>query len=406
MCSNLNYMQGVKSIKDIDVAAKRVLIRVDFNIPVDSNNNITDDRRIREAIPTIKYCIENKASLITLVSHFGQPKAVYNNKYSLKNIANRLVELLDKNVSFIEDLEYYKNNLQNYSNGEIFLLENIRFNDGEKKNDSDLSKKLASICDIYVNDAFGASHRKHSSTYGIADYAKTKVAGFLMIKEIEAFSKALEHPISPVTLVVGGSKVSTKIGLLKAIMKKIDKLIIGGAMSNTFLKAIGYEIGDSMYEPKFIDVALDVIEEARLNGVKLYLPVDVVITNSIQTPTDVRVVSSHEILEGFQAVDIGPATIELFSDAISKSKTIIWNGPMGIYENEKYSNGTFKIADAIANSGAYTIVGGGDTADAVERLSKTDNFSFISTGGGASLELLEGKILPGFSHLDRLREAN
>lgn len=402
MCSNLNYMQGVKSIKDVDLTNKRVLIRVDFNTPVDSQNNIMDDRRIREALPTIRHCILNDAYSITLVSHFGRPTGVYSDIYSLKNICARVEELLDMEVKLIKNLKEYKNNLQKSQKGRIFLLENIRFNDAEKNNDTDFSKELASICDVYVNDAFGTSHRKHASTYGIAEYAKIKVAGFLMKREIDAFSRALEQPENPITLVVGGAKVSTKITLLKAVIKKIDKLIIGGAMSNTFLKALGYKIGDSLYEPEYINIALDVIQDARSNGVKLYLPVDVVITNSINKPTHIRTTRSHEVLSGYQAVDIGPATIELFSNIIENSKTVIWNGPMGIYEIDEYSNGTLGVTNAMANTKAYTIVGGGDTADAVQRTSQIDKFGFISTGGGASLELLEGKVLPGFTHLDRL----
>ncbi len=281
------------------------------------------------------------------------------------------------------------------------MLENIRYHAGEKKNDETLSKKLASICDIYVNDAFGASHRKHASTYGVAEHVPDKVAGFLMIREIEAFAKALENPVQPIALVVGGAKISSKITLLKSVLSKVDKLIIGGAMSNTFLKALGYDMKASLYEEEYITTAEEVMKEARQNGVKLYLPVDVVITDSVEAPVDVRVVPAQDILDGFKAVDIGPATVKLFSEAIGLSNTIIWNGPMGIFEIDKFSKGTFKIANAIAECYAYTIVGGGDTADAVDRAGEADNFSFISTGGGASLELLEGKILPGFENLDR-----
>jgi len=404
MISNIKEMRGVKSLKDIDVSGKRVMIRVDFNVPVDSHNNITDDRRIRAALPTINYCIDHNACSITLVSHFGRPKAEYDKKYSLAIIVKRLERLLQKKVELIEDFEASREKIAQCASGIVYLLENIRFHEGEKKNDPEFSKKLASLCDVYVNDAFGTSHRKHASTYGVMDYVETKVAGFLMMKEIEAFSKALENPVRPISLIIGGAKVSSKISLLKNVLKKVDKLIIGGAMSNTFLKALGYDMQHSLYEEEYVATALDVMEQARQNGVKVYLPVDVVITDSIESPIDIKVVPAQDILKDFQAVDIGPATVKLFSEAIGLSNTIIWNGPMGIYEIDRFSKGTFKIANAIADCYAYTFVGGGDTADAVERAGETDNFSFISTGGGASLELLEGKILPGFSKLDRKKE--
>lgn len=406
MTSNLDFMQGVKSLKDIDVSGKRVLIRVDFNVPVDAHNNITDDRRIRSALPTINYCIDHNACSITLVTHFGRPKGAFDEKYSLKHVRKRLERLLNKKVEFVEDFETSKSEIATCSLERVFLLENIRFREGEKKNDAELSKKLGSICDIYVNDAFGTSHRKHASTYGVTEHVESKVAGFLMMREIEAFSKALEKPTRPIALVVGGAKISSKITLLKAVLSKIDKLIIGGAMSNTFLKALGYDMQASLYEEEYIEIAKEVLDMARENSVKIYLPVDLVITDSIENPIDVKVVPSQDVLEGFQAVDIGPATVKLFSEAIELSNTIIWNGPMGIYEIDKFSKGTFKIASAIADCYAYTIVGGGDTADAVDRASEAENFSFISTGGGASLELLEGKILPGFSNLDRIESTN
>lgn len=404
MISNIKYMRGVKSLKDVDIEGKRVLIRVDFNVPVDSHHNISDDRRIRSALPTINYCIDHNACSITLVSHFGNPKGGYDENYSLKYIRKRLERLLERKVEFIENFETSKEEISTCSLERIFLLENIRFYEGEKQNDLDLSKKLASICDVYVNDAFGTSHREHASTHGITKFVQTKVAGFLMIKEIEVFSKALEEPLRPISLVIGGAKISSKITLLEAVLKKVDKVIIGGAMSNTFLKALGYDMMESLYEDDYVETALNVLKQARENGVKIYLPVDLVISDSIQKPIDVKVVPSQDILEGFRAVDIGPATVKLFSEAIELSNTIIWNGPMGIYEIDKFSKGTFKIASSIADSYAYTIVGGGDTADAVDKCGESGNFSFISTGGGASLELLEGKILPGFKNLDRKDE--
>jgi len=405
MTSNIKYMSGVKSLKDIDVYGKRVLIRVDFNVPLDSHGNISDDRRIKAALPTINYCIDHNACSITLVSHLGRPKGEYEEKYSLKHIQKRLERLLDKRVEFIDDFESAKGEIATCSKERVFLLENIRFHEGEKKNDKEFSKKLASICDVYVNDAFGSSHREDSSTFGITEFVDTKVAGFLMMKEIEAFSKALEEPVRPIALVVGGAKISSKITLLESVLQKVDKLIIGGAMSNTFLKALGYDMKDSLYEADYVATALHVMTGAREMGVKIYLPVDLVVTDSVETPVDVKVVPAQDVLDGFKAVDIGPATVKLFSEAVEISNTIIWNGPMGIYEQDKFSKGTFKLATAIADCYAYTIVGGGDTADAVERCGEASNFSFISTGGGASLELLEGKILPGFKNLDRREES-
>jgi phosphoglycerate kinase len=395
-------MSGVKNLKNIDVTGKRVLIRVDFNVPMDSHFNISDDRRIREALPTINYCIDHNACSITLVSHFGDPKGGYEEAFSLKHIQKRLERLLNKRVEFVEDFEASKSEIASCSLERVFLLENIRFHAGEKKNDAELSKKLASICDVYVNDAFGTSHRKHASTYGITEFVDTCVAGFLMSREITAFSKALENPIRPIALVVGGAKISSKITLLSAVMPKIDKLIIGGAMSNTFLAAQGYDMQASLYEKDYIETAKKVLEDAKTHKVKIYLPVDVVITNSVTNPIDIKVVPAQDILDSFSAVDIGPATLKLFSEAIELSNTVIWNGPMGKYEIDKFSKGTYKLASAIGDSYAYTIVGGGDTADAVEKAGESQNFSFISTGGGASLELLEGKILPGFENLNRI----
>lgn len=402
MGSNISKMVAVKGLKDIDVSNKRVLIRVDFNVPLDNDNNITDDRRIRSALPTINYCLDHGADSIILVTHFGRPKGGYDERYSLKHINKRLEQLLQRPVEIVDDLL----NLENYdfkaSSNKVFLLENIRFHEGEKKNDPQLCKTLASLCDVYVNDAFGTSHRKHASTYGIAEFVDTKVAGFLMLREVQAFSKALENPKTPILLVIGGAKVSTKITLLKSVLQKVDKLIIGGAMSNTFLKALGYDMKESFYEDDYVATAKEVLDEAFAKSVKVYLPVDVVVTDSIESPKDIKFTPAQEIEEGYRAVDIGPATTKLFEEVIYLCNTIIWNGPMGIFENELFSKGTSDVAKAIGNSYAYTVVGGGDTADAVERIGRSDNFSFISTGGGASLELLEGKVLPGFERLDHI----
>lgn len=402
MLSNIEIMQSVLSLKDIEVKNKKVLIRVDFNVPMDSHHNISDDNRIKEALHTINYCIDHQAKNIILVTHLGKPKNGYEEKFSLKYIQKRLERLLDKKVTLVEDFIKNRDILNNADKSKIFLLENIRFYSGETLNDETLSKELASLCDIFVNDAFGTSHRAHSSTVGITQYLNTKVAGFLLKREIDAFAKALFKPTEPICLVIGGAKVSSKITLLKNIMPKIDKLIIGGAMSNTFLKAIGYDTKASLVEDEYLQEATEIIQTAKEAKVNLYLPVDVVITDNIEHPIDTKIVPAQDMLDGFMAVDIGPATVKLFEEAIGLSNTIIWNGPMGIFEIDRYSKGTFRIAHCIADIYAYSIVGGGDTASAADLAGEKENISFISTGGGASLELLEGKLLPGFENLNRL----
>lgn len=401
MSSNMEIMQSVKTLRNVDIENKRVLIRVDFNVPMDSDNNITDDSRIKESLPTINYCIDQGASKIILVSHLGRPKGADDEKYSLSHIVRRLKRLLDEEVELVKNFDEKIDYINSDETKRIVLLENIRFYAGETKNDETLSKNLAKLCDVYVNDAFGTSHRAHSSTEGITKFVDTKVAGFLLKKEIDAFSKALNSPVKPITLVVGGAKVSSKITLLKNIIPKVDKLIIGGAMSNTFLKALGYDMKDSLYEEEYLEEALNILNEAKKDGVNIYMPVDVVITDSIEKPITTKIVPIQDLLDGFKAVDIGPATVKLFEEVISLSNTIIWNGPMGIFEIDIFSKGTFKVAHAIADTYAYTIVGGGDTANAADMAGEKENFSFISTGGGASLELLEGILLPGFENLDR-----
>ncbi|MDO8454129.1 MAG: phosphoglycerate kinase [Sulfurimonas sp.] len=401
MLSNIELMQNVKSLKQIDVKDKRVLIRVDFNVPMDSHHNITDDSRIKEAIHTINYCVDHEAKYIVLVTHLGRPDGEIDPDYSLKHIIKRLERLLDKKVDFVEDFINNKNVILNSSNSKIILLENIRFYVGETKNDETLSKELASLCDVFVNDAFGTSHRAHSSTVGITAFVETKVAGFLLKREIDAFAKALFKPVAPICLVVGGAKVSSKITLLNNIIPKVNKIIIGGAMSNTFLKALGYDMQKSLVEDAYLDEAVKILKNAKEAKVNVYLPVDVVITDDIKHPVDVKIVPVQDVLEGFSAVDIGPATVKLFEEVIGMSNTIIWNGPMGIFEIDKFSKGTYRIAHAIADTYAYSIVGGGDTANAAEMAGEKDNISFISTGGGASLELLEGKVLPGFEYLEK-----
>jgi len=402
MLSNIELMQKVKSLKHIDVKDKRVLIRVDFNVPMDSHHNITDDTRIKEALHTINYCIDHEAKSIVLVTHLGRPKGEVNPDLSLRYLIKRVERLLGKKVEFLEDFIGSKTSILEATDGKIFLLENIRFFDGETKNDEVLSKELASLCDIFVNDAFGTSHRAHSSTVGISKFVETNVAGFLLKREIDAFAKALFKPVEPVCLVIGGAKVSSKITLLNSILPKVNKIIIGGAMSNTFLKALGHNMENSLVEDDYLDEALKILKNARAAKVNLYLPVDVVITDNIDHPIDTKIVPVQDLLEKFTAVDIGPATVKLFEEAIGMSNTIIWNGPMGIFEIARFSKGTYRIAHAIADTYAYSIVGGGDTASAADKAGEKENFSFISTGGGASLELLEGKVLPGFENLEKI----
>lgn len=400
MSTNIDIMKNVKSIRDVDVNGKRVLIRVDFNVPIDNDFNISDDKRIREAIPTINYCIDNNAKYIILVSHLGRPRNI-DNKYSLKHIIRRIERLLNKPIIFVNKINSINNGSTDIKNGDIILLENIRFYSEEEANDDVLSKQLANICDIYVNDAFGTSHRKHASTYGITKFSKVNVAGLLLKKEIDSFAKVLANPINPVLLIVGGSKVSSKLALLHNILHLVDKIIIGGAMSNTFLKAIGYDTQKSMVELDLIDEALKILKHAKEKKVNIYLPVDVVCTKDINKTDDVKITPSQDIPKDYMAVDVGPASIKLFNEVIRDSQTIIWNGPLGIYEINQFSRGTFNIAHSIADTYAFSLIGGGDTADAVEKAGEIDNMSFISTGGGASLELLEGKILPAFEVLNK-----
>jgi phosphoglycerate kinase len=402
MLSNIEFMQKVKSLKEIEIKDKRVLIRVDFNVPMDSHHIITDDIRIKEALHTINYCIDHQAKSIVLVTHLGRPDGEVDENFSLKHIIKRIERLLNKKVTFIEDFIHHKNRILESDECEVFLLENIRFFKGETKNDETLSKELASLCDVFVNDAFGTSHRAHSSTVGITKYVKTNVAGFLLKREIDAFAKALFKPVAPVALVVGGAKVSSKITLLNNIIPKVNKIIIGGAMSNTFLKALGNDMQNSLVEDDYLEEALKILKNAKTAKVNIYLPVDVVITDDIHHPIDTKIVPIQDILENFTAVDIGPATVKLFEEAIGMSNTIVWNGPMGIFEIDRFSKGTYRIAHAIADTYAYSIVGGGDTASAADKAGEKENISFISTGGGASLELLEGKILPGFENLEKI----
>ncbi len=397
--ASIEVMKNTKSVRDIDVKDKRVLIRVDFNVPMGEDFDISDDTRIREALPTINYCTDNHAQSIVLVSHLGRPKG-RSAEFSLKHVIKRVERLLGRDVDFAENIENVES-LQQGANGNVILLENIRFYEGEEKNSDELSRKLASLCDVYVNDAFGTSHRAHSSTCGIAKYAKERVAGLLLKKEIDSFAKAMANPLKPVLLIVGGSKVSSKLALLYNILDVVDKIIIGGAMSNTFLKALGFDMQKSLVEDNLISEAQKILNHAKEKKVKIYLPVDVVSTDDIKEHRHIKITPAQDVPEGFMAVDMGPATSKLFSEVVRDSQTIIWNGQLGIYEIQAFSRGTFNLAHAVSDTYAFSLIGGGDTADAIDKAGERDNMSFISTGGGASLELLEGKILPACEVLER-----
>lgn len=398
--AGISFMQKVKTVKDIELKDKRILIRVDFNVPMDEELDISDDTRIREALPTINYCVDNEPKCIVLVSHLGRPKGKQA-EFSLKHILKRLERLLDRSVLFADSIDSLGSLQNEAEEGSIILLENIRFYEGEEKNSDELSKNLANHCDVFVNDAFGTSHRAHSSTYGVSKFVKEKVAGLLLKKEIDSFAKALANPLKPVLLIVGGSKVSSKLALLENILSVVDKIIIGGAMSNTFLASLGYDMADSMVENDLIDEAKKILQKAKEKNVKIYLPVDVVSTDDIKEHQNIKITPAQDVPQGYKAVDMGPASTRLFNEVIQASQTIIWNGPLGIYEISQFSRGTFNLAHAIADTYAFSLIGGGDTADAVEKAGERDNMSFISTGGGASLELLEGKILPAFEVLDK-----
>ncbi|RTH92986.1 phosphoglycerate kinase [Campylobacter jejuni] len=394
-------MSDIISIKDIDLAKKKVFIRCDFNVPQDDFLNITDDRRIRSAIPTIRYCLDNGCSVI-LASHLGRPKEI-SSKYSLEPVAKRLARLLDKEIVMAKDVigEDAKTKAMNLKVGEILLLENLRFEKGETKNDENLAKELASMVQVYINDAFGVCHRAHSSVEAITKFfdEKHKGAGFLLQKEIDFASNLIKHPARPFVAVVGGSKVSGKLQALTNLLPKVDKLIIGGGMAFTFLKALGYDIGNSLLEEELLEEANKILTKGKNLGVKIYLPVDVVVAPACSQDAPMKFVPAQEIPNGWMGLDIGPASVRLFKEVISDAQTIWWNGPMGVFEIDKFSKGSIKMSHYISEGHATSVVGGGDTADVVARAGDADEMTFISTGGGASLELIEGKELPGVKAL-------
>ncbi|HEX2953431.1 MAG TPA: phosphoglycerate kinase [Bacillota bacterium] len=388
------------NINDVDVKGKRVFVRVDFNVPVDDKGQITDDTRIKAAIPTIKNLSDRGAKVI-LASHFGRPKGGPDPKYKMDVMAARLGELMGKKIVKVDDCigDVPKKAIAELPEGGIVLLENVRFYKEEEANDPAFAQKLAELAEMYVNDAFGTAHRAHASTAGVAAYLKPAVAGYLMEKELNVMGKAISNPERPLVAILGGAKVADKIGVISNLLEKVDTLIIGGGMAFTFLKAKGYEIGQSLLDAERIDFAKEMMAKAQAKGVKLLLPIDTMVADNFKNPTKNFVVKADAIPSDMEGVDIGPETMKLFADAVKGAKTVIWNGPMGVFELPQFAVGTKAIAQAMADSGAITIVGGGDSAAAVEQLGFAEKMTHISTGGGASLEFLEGKVLPGVAAL-------
>ena len=390
------------NIKNLKLAGKKVFIRCDFNVPMDEFGNISDDRRIRSAISTINFCIDQDCSVI-LASHLGRPKGEANPKYTLAPVARRLHQLLKREVHFATDVvgEDAISKVEALKETEVLLIENLRYEKGETDDSEELSKKLADMADFYVNDAFGVSHRAHASVHGITKFFddEHRAAGFLLQREIQFFGKLMKNPTRPFAAIVGGSKVSGKLEALTNLLPIVDKIFIGGGMAFTFLKQMGYNIGSSLVEDDLLDDAQRVMDDARKLGVKFYLPVDVIAADNFAPDAVSKIVTAQEIPDNWMGLDIGPASVRLYREGLSDVQTVLWNGPMGVYEMEKFARGSSKIAHYVADSYATTVVGGGDTADLVQRIGVDEEMSFISTGGGASLELLEGKVLPGVESL-------
>ena len=394
-----------KTIRDINLQGRKVLVRCDFNVPLNKERQITDDTRIVGAIPTIKFLIEEGARVI-LSSHLGRPGGEKNSEYSLDVVANRLSELLSAEVVFVEDCigQSVVDAVEKLSEGQVCLLENVRFYSEETENDADFANQLSSIADVYVNDAFGTAHRAHASTSGVTAYVQDSVMGFLLEKELKYLKGELKNPDNPFVVILGGKKVSDKIGVIKALIDKADTILIGGAMQYAFRKAQGYSIGESYVVDDDIPIAKELLDEANAKEVNLLLPADSLEADDFSNEANTNNIQPYDeggsIREGWEGLDIGQQAIEEFSQVISSAKTILWNGPMGVFEIEAFSKGTKMLAEAIANSNALSIIGGGDSVTAVKKFGFADNVTFISTGGGASLELLEGKILPGVDSLD------
>lgn len=389
-----------KTIKDIELAGKKVLVRCDFNVPLDEQGKITDSRRIVGALPTIQYLLEKNCKVI-LCSHLGRPKGEVKPEFSLKPVAEELSKLLGKEVKLANDVtgESAKNLTSNMKEGEIVLLENVRFDAREEKNDESLSKELAELAEIFVNDAFGTAHRAHSSTTGVASFLPA-VSGFLIEKELNFLGNALENPKRPFVAILGGKKVSDKIGVIDSLLEKVDTLIIAGGMAYTFFKSMGYGVGNSICEEDKLELAKSLMENAKQKKVKLMLPIDNIIADELSPDANAKPIDSHKIPDGWEGLDIGPKTIQSFTEELKKAKTIMWNGPVGLSEYEKFANGTMSIAKVLADlTDCITVIGGGDSAAAIEKSGLSDKMTHISTGGGASLEFLEGKKLPGIECL-------
>ena len=388
-----------KTVRDIDLKGKKVLVRCDFNVPYNENREITDNRRIVAALPTIKYLLENNAKVI-LCSHLGRPKGEVKPEFSMDIVAAELSRLLGQEIKLAKDVvgESAKKLTEEMNGGDIVLLENVRFEPGEEKNDPELSKKFASLAEVFVNDAFGTAHRAHSSTTGVANYLPA-VSGFLIEKELNFLGNALENPERPFMAILGGKKVSDKIGVIRALLEKVDVLMIGGAMAYTFFKSMGYNVGNSICELDKLELAKELMEEAKNKGVKMLLPVDTRVGKEFDPNTESKTVRYNEIPDGWEGYDIGEETIALYSEELKNAKTVIWNGPVGLFEFDQFAVGTNSIANALADIDAVKIIGGGDSAAAVEKAGLAEKFTHISTGGGASLEFLEGKKLPGIEAL-------
>lgn len=392
----------MRDINDIDIKGKRVFIRVDFNVPLDENLNITDDIRIRRTLPTINYALDEQAKVI-LASHMGRPHGKIVKGLSLAPVARRLQRLLNKEVCLAPDCvgEDVKKLVDRMEPGDVILLENLRFHMGEQKNDPEFAQELGQLCDVYINDGFAVAHRINASIAAITRYTKVCGAGFLMKDELNYFRRSLKDPTRPLVAVVGGSKVSDKLGALENLMTLVDKMMVGGAMANTFLKAVNYEIGKSIMEDHLVEVARRVLRTAKEKGIKFFIPVDCVVADKFDAKAEAMITTVQEIPKGWIIMDIGPATSILYAEALHNARTIIWNGPMGVFEMDAFSRGTYAMVHNIANSYALTIVGGGDTDVAVHKAGETSKISYISTGGGAFLELLEGKELPGIKALEQ-----
>lgn len=392
----------MKTIKSLDISGKRVFIRVDFNVPLDAYQNITDDTRIKAVLPTLKYALDHNAKLI-VASHMGRPQGKVVPELSLQPVAKRLGRLLGQDVTMANDCvgSQVRALVAGMQPGDSILLENLRFHAEEQKNDDTFAQRLAELCDVYINDAFAVSHRSNASVVAITQHAPVSGAGFLLQQELDYFKKAMAEPQRPLVAIIGGAKVSSKLGALEHMLQRVDKLIIGGAMANTFLKSQGYDLGQSKVEDDLVVVASNVLEKAKANGIKVYLPVDAVVARQFDAKAPMKMVPVQEIPHDWMILDIGPATSLLFAEALYDAKTIIWNGPMGVFEMDAFSRGTLAMVDCVANSHALTIVGGGDTDVAVHKAGETDRITYISTGGGAFLTLLEGNPLPAVAALER-----